>query len=147
MHHPDRPVHVALAFTALGFGFIVLGWNGAAGLDRVPGQIPYLLSGGLVGLGLIVVGATVALVTQLRRNNAALLTALEQLADPRAAPTTGPTAVPGRGPTVVAGRTTFHLVTCRLVQDRTDLQRMSPDDAGARGLAPCRICDAVSATA
>src|SRR5260370_7946064 len=35
---------------ALGFIVILLGWNGAAGVDFTQGQIPYLLSGGAFGL-------------------------------------------------------------------------------------------------
>jgi hypothetical protein len=41
----------------VGFNFIVFGWVGAARTPREIEQIPYLISGGLVGLGLVFVGA------------------------------------------------------------------------------------------
>jgi hypothetical protein len=41
----------------LGFGLMILGWYGAAHTARQIEQIPYLISGGFIGLGLVVVGA------------------------------------------------------------------------------------------
>ena len=40
----------------LGFIVMALGWYGASHTSREIEQIPYLISGGLVGLGLVVVG-------------------------------------------------------------------------------------------
>jgi hypothetical protein len=45
------------ALVVLGFVAVVIGWVGASHTVLVAGQIPYLLSGGLVGLGLVFVGA------------------------------------------------------------------------------------------
>ena len=39
-------MHLAVGFTASGFLLIVMGWNGAASVDYVQGQVPYLISGG-----------------------------------------------------------------------------------------------------
>jgi hypothetical protein len=39
-----------------GFVLMVLGWYGASHTSREIEQIPYLISGGLIGLGLVVVG-------------------------------------------------------------------------------------------
>ncbi|MCU1372931.1 MAG: hypothetical protein JWO68_217 [Actinomycetia bacterium] len=54
-----------------GFGLMVLGWWGAAHTHRQIEQIPYLISGGLVGLGLVVVGglllATAVWISSLER--------------------------------------------------------------------------------
>jgi hypothetical protein len=41
----------------LGFAAMVLGWVGAARTAREIEQIPYLISGGLIGLALVVLGA------------------------------------------------------------------------------------------
>lgn len=41
----------------LGFCMILFAWNGAAGLDYLQGQFPYLLSGAMPGLALIIIGA------------------------------------------------------------------------------------------
>ena len=44
----NSPVTAGLALVVAGFIALFLAWNGAAGIDYVQGQIPYLLSGGLV---------------------------------------------------------------------------------------------------
>ena len=141
----QSPVTVGVVLAVLGFVAIFLGWNGAADRDYVTGQIPYLISGGLLGLGLIGVGLCVIIVQSLRRETSELAARLDQLAeavrDAGAGPvaTVGPTVVPAED-MVIAGRSTYHLPTCRLVEHRTDLQAMSPEDARDRGLSPCRIC-------
>ncbi|MEX1163026.1 MAG: hypothetical protein WEB03_05545 [Nitriliruptor sp.] len=140
------PVQAAVGLAVAGFVLITLGWNGAASVDFTQGQLPFLISGGVAGLALVLVGLTMALVNEMRRSTTAVLAKLEQLAD-RTLEAAGPSVVPGSGPHVVAGRTTYHLPTCRLVVERDDLQTMSPQEAGERGLAPCRICDASQATA
>src|ERR1035437_2717955 len=43
----------------LGIMLIILGWVGAAGTPLLFEQIPYLISGGLLGLGLVFVGGFV----------------------------------------------------------------------------------------
>lgn len=139
-----RPVQVAVGLAAAGFVLIILGWNGAANFDFTQGQIPYLISGGVAGLALVLVGLTLLVVSEMKRSTAQLLAGLERAAEAGAA-AAGPTAVPGSGPMVVAGRATYHLPTCRLVVERDDLQTMSPGAAADRGLAPCRICDASQA--
>lgn len=45
------------ACVVAGFVVVVIGWAGASRTVLVAGQIPYLLSGGLIGLGLIFIGA------------------------------------------------------------------------------------------
>jgi NADH:ubiquinone oxidoreductase subunit 6 (subunit J) len=42
---------------AAGFGVMILGWYGASHTARSIEQIPYLISGGLIGLGLVMLGA------------------------------------------------------------------------------------------
>lgn len=136
-----RPVQIAISLAAGGFVLIILGWNGAAEVDFTQGQIPYLISGGVAGLALVLVGVALLVIHEMKQTTAHILGALERVAE-AGATATGPTAVPGSGPTVVAGRATFHLPTCRLVIERDDLQTMSHDAALDRGLAGCRICDA-----
>lgn len=45
------------ALVVFGFVVVAIGWAGASRTVLVAGQIPYLLSGGLIGLGLIFLGA------------------------------------------------------------------------------------------
>lgn len=49
-------VFTGLTVAVTGFVLISLAWNGAAKQDVVQGQFPYLLSGGLAGLGLVMAG-------------------------------------------------------------------------------------------
>jgi hypothetical protein len=46
-----------IGLAALGVVVIFIGWFGASGTAIVAEQIPYLISGGLLGLGLIIAGA------------------------------------------------------------------------------------------
>lgn len=130
---------------------IVLGWNGAASFDRVPAQIPYLISGGLGGLALVAVGGALIVVHAVRQDLARLSRQLDRLSEAVHAGTgtgLGPTAVPDDSATrVVAGRTTYHRPTCRVIEGRSDLQAMATHAARARGLTPCRICRPQEATA
>lgn len=151
---------IGLGLSVLGFLVILLGWNGAAGLDYASGQLPYLLSAGAGGLGLIIVGASVLVAESNRRDRAVLERQLEELnatlgrlsaaTSAVAGNGTAPVAVGARRRTatastpaanlVVAGRTSFHDPSCHLVEGRSDGVKMSRDDAVAEGLAPCRVC-------
>jgi hypothetical protein len=52
-------VWVGLLIAAAGFGLIAFTWSKVAALVNVALQIPYLMSGGLTGLGLIMLGLLV----------------------------------------------------------------------------------------
>lgn len=55
LSHPVVSVGAVLVLLAIGgFVAILLGWRGAAATTAVPFQVPYLLSGGVVGLALVV---------------------------------------------------------------------------------------------
>jgi hypothetical protein len=58
--------YIGVTSALLGFALIGLAWNGAAELDYIQGQLPYALSGGLGGLGLIVTGMAVLGVQAMR---------------------------------------------------------------------------------
>lgn len=62
--------YLATVIVLSGFGLVVLAWFSVAGLNRLQGQFPYLLSGGLGGLGLIVTGMAVLLVQTIREQSA-----------------------------------------------------------------------------
>lgn len=71
-----RPVrstltYVGIAVTVAGFALILFSWGRIAGQTSVPFQLPYLVSGGLTGLGLIMVGLTIVNVQAKRRDAAA----------------------------------------------------------------------------
>lgn len=45
-----------LLLPVIGIVVIIVGWVGASGESQTSGQIPYVISGGLLGVGLIVAG-------------------------------------------------------------------------------------------
>ena len=57
---------LGLLVCAAGFAAMGLGWFGTARVSCTDCQIPYLLSGGAVGLGLVIFGVTILVVAQLR---------------------------------------------------------------------------------
>ena len=64
------PTWAGLASAALGFALLAFGWGRVAGLTNVALQVPYVISAGFTGLGLIAVGCT-AVAVQARRQDAA----------------------------------------------------------------------------
>jgi hypothetical protein len=62
------PTYLGIAVAAIGFVLILFAWGQSAGETNVALQIPYLISGGMVGLGLIMVGVTVVNVAAKRRD-------------------------------------------------------------------------------
>ncbi|MDQ3294205.1 MAG: hypothetical protein M3527_07130, partial [Actinomycetota bacterium] len=62
-----------------GFLLVFLGWNGAASRNAVPAQFPYLLSGGIAGLSLVVVGTGMLVVQNQRADRVALQATVESL--------------------------------------------------------------------
>ncbi len=72
-------IYVAVGIVAVGFVVIFLGWNGAAERDFVEGQLPYLISGGIAGLGIVAIGIAVAVVEARRRDTAELVAKIDRL--------------------------------------------------------------------
>jgi hypothetical protein len=88
--HWDRVVAVVAALA--GAVALLIGWNGASGTAYPAEQLPYLLSGGLVGLFLFGAGATLWLSADLRDEWGELRGIREELRAARAEAAT--TAVP-----------------------------------------------------
>lgn len=124
-------------FLAIGFG-----WNGMAKVACADCQLPYLLSGGAAGIGLILVGVGLLVMAQIRDERAKLADQLRQVGTvlSRAA-AAGQAAGPQGGERVVAGKSTYHRTDCRLIKGRNDLDLVTLDVARLNGLSPCRVCD------
>jgi hypothetical protein len=124
---------------------LYLGWNGAASHNDIRKQFPYLLSGGIAGLSLVILGVALLVIEAVRTERTELQNTVRELRD--ALEGLAPRAAPGAG-TVVAGASSFHRPTCRLVEGRDDLELIDSEDATTRGLTPCRIChpEATAAT-
>lgn len=62
------PTYLGIAVAAIGFALIAIAWGAVAGQTNVALQVPYLVSGGLTGLALVMVGLTVISVAARRRD-------------------------------------------------------------------------------
>ncbi len=132
----------------LGLAVILLGWYGAAHSSYLFEQIPYLISGGLFGLGLVFVGGLVYFGSMLARNAAQqqrqgeqIVELLRELRDgqaPQRTVTAGKAASNGGGDFVATAKGgMLHRPDCSVVAGREDLRSVS---AGGKGLTPCSLC-------
>lgn len=129
-----------------GLVVIVLGWYGAANTPYEYDQLSYLVSGGLLGLGLTFVGGFLyfgawlaRLAADARQSNKRLADTLLVLADV----TSRNSALDQQGrdigaiPVTAGTGTTMHRRDCSLIQHRDDLQPVGEDNAH---LTMCRVC-------
>ncbi len=148
----------------LGLVIVILGWWGASRTPYVFEQVPYLISGGLLGVGLVFLGSffyfthwITQLVKEHRVQSVAVLDALQRLHDQVAAQNHGPLAsthsngangshAPASAPAstieavplvATAQGTMAHRTTCAVVSGKKGLRRVSESD----GLAPCKMCE------
>ncbi len=144
---------VGWGFVAVGVLLVLLGYLGVSGESVVAKQIPYVVSGGIGGVVLCVIGAYF-LATEELRSDSGRLDRLEQMvaelhaallerpdAPAPAAPTSGNGSAPA-SVVAVAGGTSFHVATCAMAAGK-DVTELTPAAAGGLGLAPCPLCDPV----
>lgn len=126
-----------------GLLMIGFGWNGTASNDLVVEQFPYLLSGGVLGLALVVLGASYMVVQNAREDSQRLEDRIEQLVQALVA---GGTAIPAADAPrdasglVAVGSASYHDPDCRLVDGREATSYLTPAEAVDRGLKACRVC-------
>jgi hypothetical protein len=147
----DRRVRLGrvlgLLFITAGFVLIGLAWNGAAGKNFIQGQFPYLISGGIMGLGLIVTGALLILLSTVRAERQALTDQYQQLTRLLGrnlarlqTGSDGAGGFPGAGEQVVATDSAYHRQGCRVLEGKEGLMTISVGQAVAEGLGACRVC-------
>ncbi|MGH3520766.1 MAG: hypothetical protein ACRDQ7_26000 [Haloechinothrix sp.] len=128
----------------VGFVVMFLGWNGAASQPFIHAQFPYLISGGMVGLAVVIVGASMIIVQNQRQDRAKLEAAIDRLtvATEHQGGNAG-IAATGFGFTgfVVAGESSYHRVDCHLPEARDEAELVRIEDVVSRGLTPCRVCN------
>jgi hypothetical protein len=128
----------------VGFGVIFFGWNGAASKNVVMAQFPYLISGGLAGLAIVIVGAAMIIVQSAREDRTRIEAALDRLtlAVEAGGGGTAPRAAShsSNGAFVLASATTYHRLDCTLTEARDEAHAIGLEDAFARRLEPCRVC-------
>jgi hypothetical protein len=138
---------LGLIVVAVGLLAIGIGWNGAAGAGgQINGQtdlraqLPWLLSGGLLGVALVVFGAALVIVHNARVDRSRLEIKLDELVDAVSrgnAAVATPTSAAG---IYVAGGSSYHRPDCRLVGNRDDVTYVTASEAAERNLRPCRVC-------
>jgi len=117
-----------------------LGWAGMAKKTCPDCQLPYLISGGAVGLALIIMGSVLFVLAQMRVAQDSFRAQVRQIN--QAVLRMGGLQGGGEnGHAVVAGQSTYHRPDCRLVQGKSGLERMAPETAAMQGLTPCRVCN------
>jgi hypothetical protein len=156
-NNPAQLLHLVLFVAGavlLPAGLIVigLGWYGVAHTPYVYNQNAYIVSGGLLGLGITFVGGFLYFGSWLARVAADQKEAQRQLSDTllliadavshntAAASGSRPAARPrdpGSVLVVAGGGTTVHRADCDLVAGRDDLRPAGPD---APNLTRCRLC-------
>jgi hypothetical protein len=132
----------------LGLLLVVLGWWGASHTVFLFEQVPYLLSGGVLGLGLVIAGGFVyfaywmtLMVRESRTGRAeltAVLTRVERLLEDAATPRTSRSSGPAGRLVATKTGTMLHRPDCVAVDGKTDLREVSSDTPG---LSPCKLCD------
>jgi hypothetical protein len=146
-----RPV-VGWVLVALGALALFLGWYGVSGEALTAKQLPYLISGGLTGIALIILAGVFLATEDVRRQLARVndmerkldeLYALfvEDLTAPR--PSSDGSIAANRALTVVAlpSGTSYHRGDCGLVTGKSDAVEVDAAAVRDRGLRPCRVCE------
>jgi hypothetical protein len=138
----------------LGLLLIVLAWLGASHTVLLFEQIPYMISGGLLGLALVFIGGFIYFTywqtllvregrDQSRRVEELLVRIESHLAS--AADQAEPPSLPSRARSTTASPrllatptgTMLHRSTCQVVAGRSELRRVT---LGTAGFEPCRLC-------
>jgi len=134
-----------LGLVALGMIVIGVAYNAVASQTSLLAQMPYLVSGGLIGLALVILGSAVLIVNSAREDRALLEGKLDQLMDVLASGGAGTRTVSSGSPSdvsglVVAGTASFHAPGCRLVDGREETELLTAEEASRSGLKACRVC-------
>ncbi|MCU1623479.1 MAG: hypothetical protein JWL79_2324 [Frankiales bacterium] len=130
---------LAWGLVAAGALLLLLGWYGVSGESLTAKQLPYLVSGGLGGIALIVVAASLLTTQDVHRQLARLeqveqrvTTMYELLVEELV-----PAALDAAELVRVAGGSTYHRPTCPLVVGK-ETSPLGPADRLA--LTPCDVC-------
>jgi hypothetical protein len=73
------PIYIGIAIAIAGFVLLLVAWGQVAGETQVSLQLPYVVSAGLTGLALVMVGLTVVTLAAEQRDAAARDRQMDQL--------------------------------------------------------------------
>lgn len=150
---------VGIALLPVGLTALLIGWLGVASNGLVFLQLPYVVSGGMLGVGLLFASGTIYLASWIsrtaavqRRQNDELLRAVTQLQQTIAVlPLAGASGGANGGTHRSAGQflatpsgTMFHRPDCAIVTGREDLREVAPDEDRMK---PCGMCAPLDADA
>jgi hypothetical protein len=124
----------------------VLGWYGAAHTPFLFEQLPYLISGGMLGVGLLAAGGLlyfgswIAKLAQQQREDSAqlreLLSAIRT--DLQHGAVAGGGAIEAARFVATANGSMYHQPDCSVVAGKADLRSISTFEAAA--MKPCKLC-------
>src|SRR4051794_28348110 len=150
-----RPV-LGWVLAALGGLALLLGWYGVSGQALTAKQLPYLVSGGLTGIGLLIL-AGVFLATEDVRRQLGRLDEVERKVDALyalfaadiaevlpaavARPAVGRSVPAADGTLALPAGTSYHRPDCALVANKHGAEPVDAATVIRRGLRPCRVCD------
>jgi hypothetical protein len=149
-----RPV-LGYVLVALGLLALLIGWYGVSGESVVAKQLPYIASGGLLGVALVALGGRFMLIQDLRRDSnrldqletmvnelhAALLARPDAPGRESYSPKSGGSANGQSSYVVLRGGSSFHAPGCPMLEGKEHTSRVKPDTATKRGLTPCPLCE------
>jgi hypothetical protein len=142
----------------LGLALVLIGWYGAAHTPNLYEQIPYMVSGGLFGLGLVFIGSffyfahwITELVKEGRGQSAAMVEAIARLeetvrqqagADRAVLASTNGASAPNaaeaaRSLVATSKGTMAHRPDCVVVTGKPGIRPVAADES----LEPCKLCD------
>ena len=135
----------AVALLGAGIVFVLLGWYGAANTNILTEQIPYLISGGLLGVALIIVAGFFASSASLERQNRELREDLRQaigsMGSSQPAYQVGQAGAPSADGQVyvVNGGRSYHFAGCPIVEGK-ESSALPLAKARDDGYAACKLC-------
>ena len=145
----DRRVRLGrilgLAFITIGFIFIFLAWNGSAGKNVIMAQFPYVLSGGAMGLALVVTGSLLLLLSTVRSERQIMSDKFDEvtrlLSRSLAAAQFSTNGGSDAAVKVIAASSHYHRQDCQILDGKHGLTQISLQQAVSEGLHPCRVCE------
>jgi hypothetical protein len=147
-----RPV-LGWVLAGLGALALFLGWYGVSGESLTSKQLPYLVSGGLTGIALVVIASVFLATEDVRRQLSQVdelhrkvddLYALfvEDLATPATSTASSATTTTTAGTAVaLPAGSSYHRPDCALVAGKSEAVPVDARAARARKLRPCRVCE------
>ena len=147
-----RPV---IGWVLLGVGalIILIGWIGVSGTPVVAKQIPYVVSGGIGGVLLAILGAYFLGTEELRKDSGRLDRLERQVAELHgtllsradapapSSPMPDSAGTNGHAYVALAGSDTYHRADCAMVAAKPNTAKVAPSTIQRRGLRACSLCE------